>query len=392
MRYALLLGILLIATPLALRAESLDPYPTSASYGVLAQLAEPPQSLRDYAVHLAYGFVPPQIVLVVLAAITLFAASTIRDSEVFLILLAASPAFLATFTTLGLAPIVIALATVVAALVHKGSYWPLAAIPVFVALDATSGVLATILLVTITLSQKRVFSALSTTFLAIIACSIAVFVDPHFGLNTLFPTSVWNTALFGIAGGATVLIGFLALVGFALHYRTHKDPWILALIPLVALVGSLEYGAVIVAGLFAYYAASAGEYLQTRSWNFAELRAITLTILVCSVLFTTIVLTRTLATPDTQRIEVVRFIKDGVPPDALVWAEPSEHGVVRYAGRAVTSATLPQDASFIASSAREQNITHLLARSENPPFAHFPLEFSTRNAETYRLYRTPSEE
>jgi hypothetical protein len=390
MRYAILLGILLIATPLLLRVGSADPWPDNESYGTLASIREPARDVDAFVLQTLFSFLPPQLVLVILAAITLTAASFIRSDELFVGLFAASPAFLFTFTSLTTTPIIITIATVATALLFRGHVWALAAIPLCVAIDASSGILVTLVLVTVLVAQSKTFAAMGASFLAIVSSSIAAWLDPTFGLELVSPLAAWRTSLLSLSGGAALLVGFLALVGFVSVYRQTKRRMLFLLIPLALLVQSLAHGSVVLAGLFAYFAADAAKQLYTRTWSFQELRDITLIILLSSVVFTTAATVRALSTPDEERVAFMRFASSGFPSDARVWVDTTTAPLLHYKRIETVQAPFPTDPSFTASSARALNATYIATTYYESQAAHLPVLYRGDATQPYIVHIVPS--
>ncbi len=392
MRYAVILGIVLVTLILYIRAPTADPWPDVASYemvGLLENSEREAPSAGLEITRIIFGLAPPQLILVILATIALFAASILRPSEPFIVILAASPAFLITFTQLGITPITITLTLIAAALLVRGHTWAIISIPFCVALDAASGILAGIVLVAISLRQSKYFLALSVSLTTIVSCMLAITLDPGFGLTPLTPFAFIRAEALGIAGGATVLTVFLAIIGFVLAYRTSQNRTLLALLPLIPLVMILEHGAVIATTILAFYAANAWEYFAGRQWSFTELRDITLIILVCSVLFTAAITVRERATPNEERIEFMRFAHSGFPAGSNVLADDASEGILLREGIVVSEANVPADPSFIASSLQNRNIQYVVTRQPNPNYDHFQKVYSNHFTKGYAVYEVP---
>ena len=382
MRFAILLGILLIATPLLLRAQTPDPWPDAQSYAVVHELnATPMRSVL--------AGIPVQLVLIIAAALFLFLVSNIDKPESFVILLATSPAFITEFTLVGpgvLGGVLIALGGV---LLARKKHWAILFIPLCFLLGINIGILASMVFVVIAIMQGLPFIALGVSFFALVSSTTLALATSTQGVTFISPGEVWSDILIGGQGGVTLFVLALGIMGFLIQYKKSKDALTFLPIALIVLAPFFEYGNLVIAVVFAYAGSDAWEYLCTREWRFEELQSITLILIVCSVLFTTIVTVKELSDADDDRINLQRFVIRGLPSESFIAAESDIAGLLQSRGFATGEPNLPSDPSFIANALREQGYTHIITRDTKPPYQHLPVAYATGSATTYTIYAVP---
>jgi len=344
MRYAVVIGVLLISIPLLLRVQSPEPYPDAESYTQLASSsAGSEHTLTDYLYHA----VPGQIILIVCAALSLFLISLSYDDEIFLVLLAASPAFIKAFTTAGPAAIGFVIISLSVLLAHKKKYWSVLSIPLCFSLSFSLGVLATVTLIVIALVRDTPFIALGASFFALVSATITSVIAHNLDIG--FTSTAWNDYI-GIIGGGTgvtVFLVFLGLLGFLLKWaEERKASHIIALL-LVPTSMFFHHGLIILAAFLAFYGSKALRFLSEREWHFEELRNITLLLIACGILFSLVIEEKERIALNEERINVVTFVTAAYPQGIRIAAPPEVTPILQYKGFAADAIPENSDTSIL---------------------------------------------
>jgi hypothetical protein len=382
MRYAILLGMLLVALPLGLRADSHDPWPAASGYETVARLAQGPLGP-------VLDAIPLQVVMIALAGAFLGILSLTGRPESFLVILVMTPAFLHTFTTPGggaLAAIVIATGAV---LVTRHGAWAVATVPLCFLLGTGPGVLGSLVVIVLAIIRGLPFVALGTSFFALVSSVTVAVFRPDYGLGFIDPSGIMGDLVLGGRGGVTLFLIVLGAIGLLLAYREMKDAKVFLVLLVAVTAPFLEYGDIVLAATLAFLASYAWDYLRDREWRFEELQSITLVLIACSLLFVTIVTVRELADADGDRVALRTFVREAVPPGTRVVAEGDIAGALVADGLVVGDPLLPPDPSFVAGALDREGYRYVVTRDPSPPYAHFPLVFTTRSPTTYRVYAVP---
>lgn len=392
MRFAVLVGILLIALPLLVRTSMPEQFPDSESYEGLrqAQLTSY-DSLYAKPHHASpadvlFRFVPAQLLLIILAAVTLFALTYYYDSESFILFFATSPAFIVVFTLVGEGAIGIALIAIAAALIAHKKYWAVLLVPACFLFGFSIGVLATITVISVALIRNTPFVALGAAFFALVSAAVSATVTPTFYSGISVPSVPQFLGLFGMRSGITIFLLALGAIGFLVQYSKDRKPEQLISLAIIPCALFFEYGSIIIAAFLAVYASRAWDFLSTRKWDFDEIRTFTLILITCVVLFTTIVVERERMTLDEGRVDVTQFITTAYPRGTGVAADSSLWPILAYKGYPSGEPQLPPDPGFVGSAMREQGYSYIATTDETPPYEHFAVVYSS---DTYDVYEVP---
>lgn len=382
MRYAILLGILLIAAPLVLRADTQDPWPDARSYGAL-------HAIEQTTLGTVFETVPAQLLIVIAATILLFILAYGGANEWFILLLITSPAFLVTYTTIGTGAIGTILIAIGGVLLIKEKYWAAALVPVCFILGTNIGILASLVFIVIALLRNMPFVALGVSFFALVSSIALAFVSPAHELNIVNPAAIWTDVLIGGTGGITLFLLALGVLGMFIQYKETREGNVFLPMILIIIAPLFETGNIIVAATLAYTGSIAWSFLVNRDWKFEELGSITMVLIACSLLFTTIVTVRERVSIDTDRIELRAFMRQGIPEGSTIAANKDIAGVLVQEGFTVGTPELPPDPSFMASALTQQQYLYIVTRDPRPPYGHFPVVFSTDSPTRYVLYEVP---
>ncbi len=341
MRYAVLLGILLVSVPLLLRLGSLEPFADVEGY---AQLHESQQTAnRMDPADILFRYVPAQLALIILAAATLFLLSWIYPNELFILLFATTPVFLHAFTTPGPLPLAACMIALGILLLLRKQYWGILVIPFCFALGLGPGLLATIAIVSIALLRRTIFVALGATFFALISvfAGSLIISSPHVQFATLGTESL--ISLFELRAGVTIFLVLLGAIGFLLSYE--KDRRLEAAVSLGIVLCSLllHEGSIIMAAFLAYYGSKGLSVLWKRHWSFAELRPFVMVLIACGILFGCVFAVRERLTIDEDRLSVTKFVLAAYPTESVVATDKALAPIFAYHGYQVDSPQLPGD-------------------------------------------------
>lgn len=336
MKYAAIIGIILISTPLILRMQTAEPFSDGASYEQLrtSQLrgydSLNAQPHRTTITDFVYRF-NPQITLVILAAITLICLSMYQGDELFIFLLATSPAFIASFTTVSPAAPGFALISIGALLISKRQYYAVLLVPICFFLSFNLGILATITFIVISLIKGMRFIALGTSFFALLSGTAASFTaKSSLGFTSVSLENILG--VFGATSGITIFLFFLGTIGYITSWRDNKrieQMFALLIIPCGLF---FESGLAILAAFLSYYAALALQFLWNREWHFEELKSVTFILMVCGIIFSTIVVEKSRIEIDTERVELVTFITSAYPVGTAIDAPEDVALILAYKG------------------------------------------------------------
>lgn len=379
MRFAILLGIIIIALPLLLRVGTADPWPDAESYAVAAQGF--PAFIADS--------IPLQVLLII-AAVTFLTILGVRtQSESFVVFLATSPAFIVLFTSVSVGVIGAVIIAAGSLLLQRKHHWAVAFIPVAFALDTNVGILASMMFIVIAIMQGLPFIALGVSFFALVSSIILTVSTTAHGIQFISPAAVWTDILLGGHGGITLFMLVLGLMGFLIQYRNTKQAVTFLPLALIVLAPFFTYGNIVIAMVLAYTGSETWEYLRTREWRFEELQSITLVLIACSILFTTILTVRERADVDEDLVQLRQFMNVAMPRENSIAVDANIAGALVADGFVVGTPDLPPDPSFIANALTEQGYAYIVTRGSEAPYAHFPVLFMTTSTETYTIYEVP---
>jgi hypothetical protein len=338
MRYAVLVGIILISLPLLWRLHLPEQFPDASSYEALRQSELHGEDTLYGTPHyttlsdLLFSYVHPQLALILLAAITLFALSIYYSDEIFILLFATSPAFIYAFTRVHEAALGITLIAVGLMLIEKKQYWAVLLIPVCFSLDFSIGVLASLTFIAVALVRNMPFVALGSSFFALVSGTVAALFVPLDNINTTLFSFQEALGLVTSVRGVTIFLIALGAIGFIILYTRERKLQQLLVLLLIPCALFFEYGGVIIAGFLALFGSRAWEFLSTRRWHFEELRALTLLLIACGILFTTLVVERERFTLNEPRAEATQFITTAYPEGTLIAAPQDIAPILAYEG------------------------------------------------------------
>jgi hypothetical protein len=393
MRYAVVIGIIIIAIPLLIRYQSQEPFPDAASYEELrkselgsydALYARPyTPTLTDWL----FGHVQPQLLLVILAAITLLALSLYYDNEAFILLFATTPVFIKAFTTVSELSIGTALIALGALLIKHRQYWAVLLVPLCFSLSFSLGIIATIAFIAVALIEKLVFVSLGASFFALVSGVLVAALNPAFTVGLVPPSIAHALSLFGTPTGVTLFLALLGLIGFVVLYNKDQNAELFVSLLIIPCALFFEHGMILIAALLAYYGSKAWTFLVERRWNFDEVQTLTLMLIVCGILFTTIVVEKERVQINEERIAVVRFVRSAYSEGTPVAAERDLAPILAFHGYPSYMPDIPDNAGFIASSLAEKGFVLVATNEKNPPFNHFPLVYTEESG--YTVYEVP---
>jgi hypothetical protein len=332
---------------------------------------------------MAFGILPVDVTLILLAAAFLVALAYALPDDGATLLVILSPAFLTTFTVAGPAALAAPLIALVAALAMRDRTEAVLGLPLVFLVDTGAGLAATLVLIVIAIGRQRPFVALVTSAVALALATVATAILPGRGSGLM---AVRDTGYaFGPAGISVLVLVVLALVGIALTYRERKDPAVLGILIAIPALAMLEHATILLTVVLAWFAAKTWNTLVKRQWNFHELRSTTLILVLCTLAFGSIVTVRETLTVDTGRLELQRFVEDAIPADAPVLAPRDVASGLRLGGTYVEAAdaTAPDD---ILAEAEERGSRFIVTRGEIT--AAREVTYSDFVEDGYRIYAT----
>jgi hypothetical protein len=392
MRFAVILGVLLIALPLLIRLPYAEQFPDSESYEGLRQADisgyDSLYARPHYATlsDLLFGTIPPQLLLIILAAITLFALSFYYDNEAFILFFVASPIFITVYTKVHEAALGVTFIAVMAALISRKQYWAVLFIPLCFSLGFTIGVLATITCISVALIRNMPFVALGASFFALVSAVVMAIINPLSYTGIIVPAFPQFLGLFGTRNGITIFLLALGIIGFLVQYANERKSEQLISLLIIPCALFFENGAIIIAAFLAIYASKAWDFLTNRKWSFEEIRTLTLVLISCGILFTVIVVERERVALDTERVALTEFVTASYPTGTPVAAPQDVVPVLAYHG--YPSSRPPYiEPSFTISTLRQEGYKLLVSADENPLYEHLPVVY--RSTE-YTIYEVPA--
>jgi hypothetical protein len=394
MRYAVVIGILLIAIPLLVRYQSAEPFPDASSYEELRQ-----SKLGNYdslyatphtptLTNWLFGHVQPQLLLVILAAITLLALSMYYDNEAFILLFATTPVFIKIFTTVSEASVGTAIIAIGALLIKYRQYWAVLLVPLCFSLSFSLGIIATIAFIAAALIEKLVFVSLGASFFALVSGIVAAAMNPVFSIGLTTVSVAEALSLFGTPTGLTLFLALLGVIGFIVLYNKNHNAELFVSLLIIPFALFFENGMILIAAVVAYYASKAWTFLVERKWNFDEVQTLTLMLIACGILFTAIVVEKERIELDEERVAVTRFIRSAYPQGTLVAAHDNVAPILAYHGYPSYMPEIPENAGFIASSLADKGFALVATNEEKPPYNHFPVVYQSRE-EGYTVFEVP---
>lgn len=389
MKYAVILGVIIVAAVLVARIHTPEPYPDAQSYeglresGLTSYDSLYQEKYQSTISDLLFRSVPGQIVLVVLAAASLLCLSYYYESEAFIALIATSPAFIATFTTVGPAALGVSLIAGSILLIRHKHYWGVLAIPICFSLSFPIGILCAISIIGIALANSKPFVALGASFFSLISGVIFSFVNPEFTIGIRMPTLNQFLGTIGNASGVTIFLIFLGIIGFIVQWtneRKFEQFTTLVILPCALL---FQYGQIVFATFLAFYGARAFHYLWEREWDFTELRTITLVLIICGLLFTTTLVVRERTAINEDRVAITRFILDTYPAGTRIGTDASLAPILAYQG--YNAYIIPKEDASLASISREQNYNVVIVRADDTSMDEFSKAYDYQGYVAYEL-------
>lgn len=394
MRYAVLIGIIIIAAPLLLRISSPEPFPDAESYTALREADLQGYDALFARPHTAdpsdmlYSKIPAQLALILLAGVTLFALSIYYGSEAFLLLLATSPVFITMFTRAGEAPVGVTAIALGVMLISKRQYWAVIIIPFCFWLSFSLGILASLTFITVALASGMPFIALGTSFFALLSGVVVTLVAESVSIGIHLPQPAQALSILTTTTSITVFLIGLGVIGFLVQYmQSKRKAEQLLLLLLIPFAFFFDHGNIIIAAFLAYLGAKAWHFLQERKWQFEEIRTLTLVLIACGILFTALLTVRDRVTLDEDRVEATRFITAAYPSGTPIAADADLAPVLAYYGYPSRVVALPEDRDLIAAALRSEDFVAIASREPQPPFRHFPIVYSSGG---YKVYRLPN--
>jgi hypothetical protein len=189
--------------------------------------------------------------------------------------------------------------------------------------------------------------------------------------------SVQLLNLFGVTSNVTIFLLFLGIIGFFIHYSNERRTEQLIALALIPCALFFEHGALIIAAFLAVYGSRALHYLDERKWNFAELRPLTMTLIACGILFTTVSVERELMQEQPDRHEVVRFVSAAYPQGINIAAPKDITPLLAYAGYPAYTDTLPADKSELLGRIEEQHYTLYVTEVPRAQLNNFPIVYKS---------------
>lgn len=392
MRYAVLVGIIIVAVPLLLRLGAPEPFYDAESYGALREselseydslYAQPHEaSVSD----VLFGHMPPQLLLIILAAATMFALSAYHGSEVFLLLFATSPVFVTTYTRVGDAAVGVTAIALGVMLISRRQYWAVLVIPLCFSLSFSLGILASLTFIAIALVEGMPFVALGTSFFALLSGVIVALTARTIDIGFHIPRAGQFLNVLTTTQGITIFLIALGVIGFLRQYvtagRKAEQLLILLIFPFAIF---FEHGSIIVVAFLAFLGSKAWHFLQQRRWQFEEIRTLTLVLIACGILFTAMLAVRERTVVDEERVEVTRFIAAAYPIGTPIAADPDLAPVLAYYGYPSRTPVLPQDSDLTAASLRKEGYTAIATSEEGLPYSHFPITYKGNRYTVYEL-------
>jgi hypothetical protein len=394
MRYAVIAGLLIVATILLLRINTPEPFPDAESYATLreSQIEGGYDSLyaKNHSTNLTdllFKHVPAQLLLVLLAGITLFALSLFVGSEVFLLLLATSPVFIRVFTTASEAAIGVAAIAIGATLMARRQYWGVLFVPLCFYLGFNLGILASITLITVALVLRMPFVAMGISSFALLSGLVIALALERINVGFSLPqtgqllgvlTTNTDITIFLIALGA---IGFLVLYN---HAKSKTD--YLLLLMLVPFSIFFEQGTIVIAAFLAYIGSVAWCFLQQRKWQFEEIRTLTLVLIACGILFTALLTVRDRSNIDDDRVALSKFVSGAYPRGTPIAADANIAPLLAYKGYPSGSPAIPAEPDLAAPTLRSEGYVVVATSKPTSSIQHFPIVY---RGGAYRVYNVP---
>lgn len=233
------------------------------------------------------------------------------------------------------------------------------------------------------------FIALSASFVSLLSGVATVFMYPQRSLGLVIPQASELFGVTGAASGVTIFLVFLGVIGFLIAWREARKNTYLLSLAIIPCALFFEHGQVVVAAYLAYFGSRAWEALAERNWHFEELQSITLLLIVCGILFTTLAVEKQRYTVDQDRADTVRFIVSAYPQGTSLYAHEDIAPILAYRGYyAKSDLVLP--AGFVTTTLQKEGITLVVTRTEYPPVPNFLLLYQERE-NGYRIYEVPHE-
>ncbi|MEM4239654.1 MAG: hypothetical protein QXM31_01005 [Candidatus Woesearchaeota archaeon] len=194
-----------------------------------------------------------------------------------------------------------------------------------------------------TLSKKVPAAAVSSSiaaFIVLVAVALPVFLHNEqvpFGKPVPVVQAISD---FGGAGGLSLFAWLLAFIGFVLLWQFKKKYYAVMIAAGITLVAALIMPSALPAAhlLISFLAGYAFAFLAQRKWSFDDIRALTMLVLVCGLLFSTLAHCLALARgmPSNDIRESALAAKAVLPEDAVLLSHPDNGFWLEYwSGRQV---------------------------------------------------------
>lgn len=187
---------------------------------------------------------------------------------------------------------------------------------------------------------QPVLGASVVAFIVLISVALPAYLQSETPEFTKQMPVVQVISDFSGAGGLSLFAWILAIIGLIVLWRFKKKYYTGMILTTIALIGAmflpsaLSFGHLVVSFLAGYALA----FLTTMRWSFDDIRFLTILVIVCGLLFSTLTHTMALVQgpPDRDLVEAAFVIKEQFPEDATILALPSDGFALAYwSGRQV---------------------------------------------------------